>query len=712
MTTIPPNPEEALVTISTPESDTVRVKDRVESSRFEFYFDEEVEIEVASTDHLYFPVDTAARFVGNWTNLRVPLANAVCVHDHETGSVIQRVTRDTPEFELGPGQYEMEVMPAPMKVFLSIEGSVTVRVDDEHIAISVEADHDIIAGVRSPHKRPAGTITTTSDPRDLMRATSHLGSALKTTSPERSWPTLRGYPPYLEQGSTLSIPSSISRPEVDVQLEIPYDLESVFLTAPLAYYTAAEVVPVPTDDSVPALVAAGERIRLPGNLGEASASLLQRNVLLDSVVRSEGIYPFETHERKEVEDHLPWDPDTVYDLPLGDRIAAYEAVPDGVLESIHPTWPLTIDIAATAQDIPAITHIAEELAVVRVPKRRVDALDPRPEYLSEFIRSDGSGNTASIRATEESVVKKPVSRPEPWGTQIHTSLLEHYPLGSNKTTVRAFERHIEREAPDTDIIEVNVVCNDDEMREEDVVTEFYGVRDLLEFDVNIHYNLSTEAFQGLLSETFDLIHYIGHVDDAGVKCPDGYLDIRTDVTDVGFDAFLLNACRSVEQGEALLDAGAAGGIATLYDVPNSSATIIGRTLSRLLNRGFTIRSALEIARDVSYLGDRWVSLGDGRVSLTQAESVVPNLVSVTPCEDGYELEVECFETDSHRIGTLVWPNADWGDNWVLPSSRSRKVTEKQLKEFFSLEVVPIKVGTDIYWTDEISPAELREQYEN
>lgn len=710
MNTIPPNPEEALVTISAPTSDTVRVRDRVESSRFEFYFDGDVEIEEASSSELFFPVDVAAQFTGEWTELTFPMSTGVFVHDHHSGEAIHRVGRENPTIELPAGSYELELIPAPVKIYVLIDSSATIELSGGEIKIR-EVDDEIVTGVRSPHEHPAGTITTRPDVSDVMEAVSHLGSALKATSAERSWPSLRGQPPNIEVGDTLEIPSSISRHDVDVTIEIPGDLKSVFNVAPLAYYTSANVVPLPSDETDPGVVAAGNRTPLVGALDVAAASFLKRNVLLDTIVRSVGIYPDITSERKTVEPALPWDLDEVYSYPLGKRIAAYQDVPKEAMEEVWPSWPLTIDIEGKIGDVPAIPHVAEELAIVRVLNGERESPNPQPNFVRDFIRADGSGSSSIERTTDQSETSNDIASPPKWSTQLHTSLKPGYPLGSNKTSVRAYERHIDRQAPDTGEIAVNVVCNDDEMREEDIVMEFYGVRDLLEFDVNIHYNLETDDFRSLLSSSFDLIHYIGHVDESGFKCQDGYLDARTDVQEVQFDAFLLNACRSVEQGEALLDAGAIGGIATLYDVPNSSATKLGRTLSRLLNRGFTIRSALEIAREASYLGNRWASLGDGRLSLTQPESGVTALSTVTPREEGFDFELECFETSSHRIGTIIALNTVWRDPYVLPGKIKRRLSEDQLDEFFSLEVAPVKCGDNLYWTDEVSPEELREHYE-
>ncbi len=63
------------------------------------------------------------------------------------------------------------------------------------------------------------------------------------------------------------------------------------------------------------------------------------------------------------------------------------------------------------------------------------------------------------------------------------------------------------------------------------------------------------------------------------------LDTR-ELDTVGIEGFFLNACQSYDQGMALIDAGAVGGVVALNDVINSGAVRVGRTMIRLLNRSF------------------------------------------------------------------------------------------------------------------------------
>src|SRR5699024_9950506 len=147
----------------------------------------------------------------------------------------------------------------------------------------------VTVGARSYHKRPAATVRTPADPESMMAAISTFGSALKTTSPERAYPTLRGHPPAIELGDTLSIPDSFTRSDPAVTIEIPADLKYIYSAAPLAYYLGAELVA-----SEELRLCAGESFEytLDSEHGFETEveRVLKQTFLLDCVTRTEGLY--------------------------------------------------------------------------------------------------------------------------------------------------------------------------------------------------------------------------------------------------------------------------------------------------------------------------------------------------------------------------------------------------------------------------------------
>jgi len=132
-----------------------------------------------------------------------------------------------------------------MKVYAELESSIQMYSDADRTYLSFEQPMPTIIGARSYHTRPASTITTTTEPTDVMNAVSAFGSALKTTTVERSYPTLRGHPPAIKLGTELHIPEKIEQSQTSVQLEVPPELSYIRVVAPLAYYLGASIVPGP-----------------------------------------------------------------------------------------------------------------------------------------------------------------------------------------------------------------------------------------------------------------------------------------------------------------------------------------------------------------------------------------------------------------------------------------------------------------------------------
>ncbi|KPN30671.1 hypothetical protein SY89_01407 [Halolamina pelagica] len=187
-------------------------------------------------DRFYFPVDAAARI--DTQSVTLGSYVATFVRDGE-GDVVAQMDR-TDQLDLDSGEYLIE-LEQPVKLYVRIEGPLTVETNGMTTTVSTQGDL-FVAG-RSRHNHPAGTITTTGDPREMMRAVSAMSSSLKTTSVERSYPTLRGHPPEIELGDELDIPEGMAAADAGVRIEVPPQLRFVYPVAPLAFYLGAEVVP-------------------------------------------------------------------------------------------------------------------------------------------------------------------------------------------------------------------------------------------------------------------------------------------------------------------------------------------------------------------------------------------------------------------------------------------------------------------------------------
>jgi len=249
-----------------------------------------------------------------------------------------------------------------------------------------------------------------------------------------------------------------------------------------------------------------------------------------------------------------------------------------------------------------------------------------------------------------------------------------------------------------------VVCNDPAMREENAVGDVYGMREWIEFDITTREGVTTDELTDLLRENYDFLHYIGHVDDDGIRCADGHLDARS-LTEVNVGAFLLNACQSYDQGQGLVDAGALGGVVTLTEVLNRTATEIGRTVSHLLNQGFSLLSMLDLLEESHRLAQRYMVVGDGNASIVQSESGTS--LSATVERDGSDqvrVGLYGYPSKNYHLGSLSSVYFDDQDVQYLNSGLFDRfvMTADELDEFLEMETIPVVVDDTLYWSNEIS----------
>jgi hypothetical protein len=646
----------------------VRAYDPIEDARFDLHTDRPVSPESAGTDAFAFPVERAVRVEA------AALASTQLVHvivRDETGNhLVDGAVED--DFALDPDTYTLEVASAGMKLYLLVEGAVSVELVDAGTRIEFDGVREVLVGVRSLHESPAGTVTTTRDSVDVMAAVSTFGSALKTTSPERTFPTLRGHPPLVEVGDECSTPDGVALPGTGVTVEVPPDLEYVYPTASLAYFLGATVEP----GADPRLVTdSGYVHRLDADDGFEAAvrRTLQRTFVLDCVTRTEGLYQVPLHERSLVEPRVDLDFAALYDRPLADRVAAYLDVPWSAVADAVPRWKLTGDVQPRVEHVGVLPFLTMDLAVVRCPTVRGDEVVEEPPELTEFYR----GPPRSTDAPSEPVT---VVQPDDADSVEQVWIGDGFPVGAAKTTEECYRRRLEKPWSRTESIRVVVVCNDEEMRDEGAVAGSYGDRDLFEFDVDVRYDTTTAELADLLADDVQFLHYVGHVDDRGLQCADGFLDARA-LADVNVDAFLLNACESYRQGWALVEAGALGGVVTLSKVGNTPATEVGQALAQLLNMGFTLSAAIDVVENRSLTAKQYTVVGDGDRTLVQSDAGLPMLAHLTRDAHGYEISLYTYPRTNLGPGSLYTPSigddirhlgSGWSGTYEVPADKLRE----------------------------------------
>ncbi|UPV74754.1 hypothetical protein M0R89_01465 [Halorussus limi] len=680
----------------------VRIFDPIESVRFELYTPESVEPQAASTDEFYFPVDDAVGFRA--TAVEIPKLVSTVVRRQDGEMIADATASDVQQFD--DGNYLIELQSTPMKVYLVVDGTLRIVPGDESVTVKFGENRRVRVGARSFHEHPVGTITVTDDVEDAMAAVSRFGSALKTTSCERSFPTLRGYPPRIERGDSFEVSGDIDVPDTDVELVLPPERERVYPIASLAYYLGAEVV----NGAEPRLVAGDFEYPLDGPDGyEATVNRVLKQVFfLDCLTRTEGYYPVDLHEREQVEPSVDLDFADLYGRPLAEQLRAYLAVPYDVLEPHVLDWHLTTDIVPEAKNAPALPHFAHELSLLRTPE------SPKPrspqstlEGIEEFTRaavasgdftrsaSDLARNAGGDWESDDEMFQV-----EPAETVEHAWVGDGYPVGANKVTIDSLHREAERTPPDESEIEVHVVCNDSRMAEENVVSEFYGLRDFVNYDVSVHEELTVAELASLLESSADFLHYIGHVDKEGFRCVDGSLDADS-LESVGIEAFVLNACRSYEQGAKLVEKGSRGGVVTLAEVVHSAATKVGRALARLLNSGFRLRSALSIAKMEVTVSMEYVTVGHGGLTLCEGESGGPVRFDLRKDNNEYLVDYYSYTSSSYRLGSLAVFIGDSSIRYLTSGLLGTfRMKEEKLKLVLNSDFAPVKIGDELHWSGE------------
>lgn len=702
---------------SHPSNPGLQITDPIENGRFEATTPLPVTPTPTSPDRLSpAPVATAATI--ETAALELPTVVILYIR-HASDFEQVATTAGYKEPCLPSNDYLIELSNTPMKLYLRVDSSLNISYQTASVRLSFDGPTEVVVGARSFHDQPAGTITTPDTPRDVMQAISLLGSGLEDTSPERSFPTLRGHPPRIEHGPDFSVPDGLARPETGVELVLPLDYDYLYPATSLAYYLGANVVPgddprLTTDDGFE------YPLETPVGYEETVSRVLRQVFFLDCVTRTEGLYDVPLYERQQVEPVVDLDFPRLYQQSVSEQLEAYLSIPYSVVEEYLPAWPLTMDIMPTPDNLSMLSWAASELAVVRTPQTRTPtATDTDPvsfEPVNDFRRGAVSGTGPGVTdgvltrsATLEDISETEIITPRETESLEYAWVGDGYPLGANKATQDAWSRRVDRPAPEQTSITVHVVCNDTRMADEGVVEEYYRQRDLPAVNATISEMLSVSELQAVIESDVDFLHFIGHVDAAGMRCPDGHLDARDlDRGDVGVRAFFLNACRSFAQGQALVECGSAAGVVTLAELPNKRGTRVGQALARMLNCGFPLQWAVQfVQQHVS--GYSYITVGDGRITLVQGKSGAPIFAGVTAVDEGWELALHTVTAAHYEVGTMFSPSVNEEPTQYLCSGLvdTFHVSDTELDEYFGKETFPVLHASELVWSDEVSAADLR-----
>ena len=711
----------------------LHVQDPIEDVQARLFTDSPVDPTPVSTEGFAYPVDSAVSVTA--TRLRTSFLLSMWVRDSE-GNVVAECDPKEESTEIPAGSYTLEFNSLPMKLYARVDDTgFHVIPGEESVDLLFDPDTEIRVGARSFHSQPGRTLTTTSDPSDLMEAVSLFGNAMKTWSAERTFPTLRGHPPLLELADEPNLPEGATPPNNGIRITVPAAHEWLYPVVPLAYWLGATVEPgepaLHVDGWTYPLGIAG---RYDGDTRREAFEQHVRDVLqftfqFDCAVRQ--FYDVELDIEQRIEDAgLPLDLDRLADASLAERTRTYLEL-DESFESLgekigRPDWRLTADVDPEPRRATTTPFLARDLAVVRCPSESVIANATREATKqSVFTRSKSTGGSISETGAAGSALTRSSSSSEPVADDVGRERVLDLPeaesmsqawvgdgfaVGAAKATTNSYLQRLEKRAEGNSRIGVDVVVNDAEMAEEADVSDIYGTRDHLDFDINLQRDLTTSELTEVFERDTDFVHYIGHVDPEGFDCADGHLDAGQ-IGDVGADTFVLNACSSYEQGQRLVDNGAIAGVVTLKDVISSMATKIGRTIARLLNYGFPVGAATNLIQDTMFSGEHYAVVGDSNTTLAQTAGGMPEVHKIgLASKETFEISIKTFASWNHDIGTMFTPRLDISAvHYTAPGEFGPwKVNGTTIEKHLNRGLFPIISAGEFYWSNETSVAELRD----
>ncbi|WP_092921634.1 hypothetical protein [Halorubrum sodomense] len=341
---------------------TLTVRDVIEGERMEFRVDREPELSPALPELFPLPVDGAVSFEAE--SLTVAEYTSIAVRDAE-GEFIEWPNEPT---EFPRGTYCIDIT-GVTKASLRLEDaelSVSGIEGPDPIEIALARPATVSLGARSLHSRPEATITVPDDPEALAEAVSAMGSSIREFSAERSWPTLRGYPPRIRRGESLDIPSPLTAPDTGVEVVVRPTYADVYRLSTLAYYLGARMA-IGEEPAIRLDTGYTERLPTDGRgLEERAEELLRTWFFLDTLVRTDGYTLSDRDEYDQVGAQLPFYPPNLDGLSPSERLMEYLEVSPETVAPYTPEWSTEAVLRPGPASAELLPHLAHVLAPVRV----------------------------------------------------------------------------------------------------------------------------------------------------------------------------------------------------------------------------------------------------------------------------------------------------------------------------------------------------------
>ena len=628
------------------------------------------------------------------TTSRIRLPGVITWVHHADADGRRRFDTNDARTSVGSGSAIVRLSTVP-RVFVRFDGPAEVhRENPETVVVEFSSRTPVTVMFRSNVDEANEQIQIGRRVGDAAKAVSALSVANQRTTPDRTWPNTRNHPPEIRLSDSLSIPQESigSRPETNVDLRVPDDLAYLFTGASLVHYLGATVT---VDSGPPVIRSDGWRYELP-ELPEyqtAVNGLLRRVFFLDCLARSAGPHGTEL-SHAHLLDELGLDATRLYDAPLADRVERYLDAPFETVEDELPEWHLAMYVKPTYRNLTTLPHLLEQLPAIYLPASRELS---KSEWIQ--LSLDEGYESEVLTRVQREISNVDLVKPELQPAHYHGWLADDVPIDVFKAFPEAYDNRDDyiEDGP----LSVVAVLNNAEMRSEhDAAVEHYQSRTQeLNLDVTVRENVRADELATIFESHNDLVHFIGHRDDRGLECADGFLPLRRIETS-NAQTFFLNACGSYHEGVELIRKGSVAGAVTFEAVTDKQAAEVGTTFARLLMNGYCIERALDKARQQVMTPKDYAVVGDGTHVLTQADNPVPPDIVLGDCDDGYCVR---YSQQSPRLpGSEAQEKVPGqvAETHLITSQRDYYFSLEQLQEVLPLISNPIVYDGELYWPDE------------
>ncbi|MFB6185464.1 MAG: hypothetical protein ABEI86_01170 [Halobacteriaceae archaeon] len=579
-------------------------------------------------------------------------------------------------------------------LYVEFKNQAQIRQREDRIEIRFDETTEIKLGARSYNQTPEHTITTTKQFEDLLKAIGYLSSCFKMSTPDRSYPSLRGHPPLLEIGESLDIPSKLEKPNNQIKILLPKDIRYLMVVAPLAYYVQADLIPANTENCK--LIVDSDVIYSFGDFPEIQEevkSVLRQIFYLDCLVREEGMYSTDVAEKPLLK-LIDLDAKKCYNQSPGERLKTYLSKNFEVIKSEIPKWHLTHYVESSVDKVVSLPHLLHRISVIRI--------------VSE---SDWSETNIFEKSIDRSNLRKVSNRkptetnpifPSDAKSHIVGWLADGDPIDAYKAISKAYENSLRLPFSSSEEKRIIIILNDKEMDSEigNVTNLYKSQSDKASTQVIHKRNLTPSELANVFEEKNDFVHYVGHCSKDGFNCRNGVLDVSS-ISESNSEVFFLNSCNSYSQGKELIRKGSIAGAVTISDVIDSQATSVGTKFGQLLINGFGIQYALETARSQIMMDKKYLVVGDGTHSLLASngnQSLIYDLEKQT--ENKFKIITHTF--DISQPGGSYKSNFEYKEDPHLCGKDSYYELEyDQLLNFLENDQFPVIYQDQYYWSDKL-----------